>query len=76
MSNVSVFGGSQCSPGDGVYQEAERLGKLLALSGHTVLTGGYIGVMGRFSRRSGRWSGVGSPVMRLKTGDLLPRTPG
>lgn len=48
--NVSVFGGSQCKPGDEAYQEAEHLGELLALSGHTLLTGGYIGVMEAVSR--------------------------
>ena len=47
---VTVFGGSQCKSGDETYQQAERLGRLLALSGHIVLTGGYIGVMEGVSR--------------------------
>ena len=48
--NVSVFGGSQPQPGSLTYAEACELGKLLALAGHTVLTGGYIGTMEAVSR--------------------------
>jgi len=58
MLNVSVFGGSQCIPGDRAYQDAEHLGKLLARSGHTVLTGGYIGVMEAVSRGAASVGGV------------------
>ncbi len=47
---ISVFGGSQSKPGDESYNEAQRLGRLLADHGHTVLTGGYIGVMEAVSR--------------------------
>ena len=43
--NISVFGGSQTKEGDAAYAEAMELGRLLAQRGHTVLTGGYIGVM-------------------------------
>ena len=48
--NISVFGGSQPRPGDVVYQQAILLGQLLAESGHTVLTGGYMGIMEAVSR--------------------------
>jgi uncharacterized protein (TIGR00730 family) len=48
--NVSVFGGSQPLPASPAYEEACELGKLLAQSGHTVLTGGYIGTMEAVSR--------------------------
>jgi uncharacterized protein (TIGR00730 family) len=48
--NISIFGGSQPRPGDAVYQEAILLGQLLAESGHTVLTGGYMGIMEAVSR--------------------------
>ena len=48
--NISVFGGSQPKEGDACYLEAFELGKLLALAGHTVLTGGYIGTMEAVSR--------------------------
>src|SRR5512133_4119349 len=47
---VSVFGGSQPKEGSAAYAEAIELGKLLAARGHTVLTGGYIGVMEAVSR--------------------------
>lgn len=42
---VSIFGGSFPKPGQPAYQEAYLLGSLLGDAGHTVLTGGYIGVM-------------------------------
>lgn len=48
--NVSVFGGSQPQPGDPAYAEAVGLGRLIALAGHTVLTGGYVGTMEAVSR--------------------------
>ena len=47
---VTVFGGSQPSPGDPVYQDALHLGKLLAQAGYTLLNGGYIGTMEALSR--------------------------
>jgi hypothetical protein len=47
---ISVFGGSQPKEGDLAYTEAQELGRLLAQRGHTVLTGGYIGVMEAVSR--------------------------
>jgi uncharacterized protein (TIGR00725 family) len=47
---VTVFGGSQPKPGDPVYQDALRLGKLIAEKGYTLLTGGYIGTMEALSR--------------------------
>ncbi len=50
LLNITVFGGSQPQPGSPAYAEAYELGKLLAQSGHTVLTGGYIGTMEAVSR--------------------------
>ena len=47
---VTVFGGSQPKEGEAAYVEARALGRLLAERGHTVLTGGYIGVMEAVSR--------------------------
>lgn len=47
---VAVFGGASTRPGDIVYEEAFRLGRMLAQSGFTVLTGSYIGVMEAASR--------------------------
>ncbi len=48
--NVTVFGGSYPKEGDTAYADAYQLGKLLALAGHSVLTGGYIGTMEAVSR--------------------------
>ena len=48
--NVSVFGGAQPQPDSPEYEEARLLGEFLAQRGHTVLTGGYIGVMEAASR--------------------------
>lgn len=47
---VAVFGGASAKPGDRAYEDAKHLGALLGSSGHTVLTGGYIGVMEAASR--------------------------
>jgi len=47
---VSVFGGSQPKEGTLAYEEARKLGVLLAKQGHVVLTGGYIGTMEAVSR--------------------------
>ena len=47
---ISVFGGSQPREGDAAYEEARKLGKLLAEHGHVVLNGGYIGTMEAVSR--------------------------
>jgi uncharacterized protein (TIGR00725 family) len=48
--NITIFGGSQPKPGSPAYVQAYELGKLLALAGHTVLTGGYMGTMEAASR--------------------------
>jgi uncharacterized protein (TIGR00730 family) len=48
--NITIFGGSQPKPGSPAYRQAYELGKLLALAGHTVLTGGYMGTMEAVSR--------------------------
>jgi uncharacterized protein (TIGR00730 family) len=48
--NISVFGGAQPQPDSPEYEAARTLGGLLAERGHTVLTGGDIGVMEAASR--------------------------
>ncbi len=50
MACIVIFGSSQPKPGDQVYNEAWKLGQLLARSGHVVMTGGYVGVMEGASR--------------------------
>jgi uncharacterized protein (TIGR00730 family) len=47
---ITVFGGSAPQPGQPAYQEAQRLGELLASAGHEVVTGGYMGVMEAVAR--------------------------
>ncbi len=47
---VSVFGAANTLPGEKAYQDAYLLGKILGEAGHTVLTGGYIGMMEATSR--------------------------
>ena len=42
---VSIFGSTRVTPGDGVYDKAERIGRLLAEEGFSVITGGGPGVM-------------------------------
>jgi uncharacterized protein (TIGR00725 family) len=48
--NITIFGGSQPQEGSAAYEEARRLGRLLAENRHTVLTGGYMGTMEAVSR--------------------------
>ena len=47
---VTIFGGTLPKPGEPDYDEAVRLGYLLARSGHSVITGGYMGTMEAVSR--------------------------
>lgn len=42
---ISVFGSSAPQPGSGAYEEARRVGELLAQAGFAVATGGYSGTM-------------------------------
>ena len=47
---VAIFGSSETEPGQPLYEEARRLGALLARRGAMVVTGGYGGVMEASSR--------------------------
>lgn len=47
---IAVFGSSEPAPGDPLYEQAYRLGRLLAEAGHRVISGGYGGVMEAASR--------------------------
>ncbi len=55
--NVTVFGGASAQPGDPGYQDALKLGSLLARAGHTVLTGGYMGTMEAASKGAAQAGG-------------------
>ncbi len=48
--NITVFGSASPIQGGERYEEARRLGELLARAGHIVLTGGYMGTMEAVSR--------------------------
>jgi uncharacterized protein (TIGR00725 family) len=47
---VAIFGGSATIAGEGAYEDARYLGRLLGEHGDTVLTGAYSGVMEAASR--------------------------
>ena len=47
---VAVYGSARPVEGDALYEEARRLGALLARRGHTVMTGGYCGMMEAVTR--------------------------
>jgi uncharacterized protein (TIGR00730 family) len=59
---VTIFGGSKCREDDLEYEQARRVGQLLAEAGFTICTGGYLGVMEAASRgaheRGGRVLGI------------------
>ena len=59
---VTIFGGSRCSEDCEEYRQARRVGQMLAESGFTICTGGYLGVMEAASRgareRGGRVLGI------------------
>ncbi|MFQ6057914.1 MAG: LOG family protein [Anaerolineae bacterium] len=71
---VAVFGDSRVQEGSPAYEEARRLGQLLARSGFTVVNGGYQGTMEAVSRGvkegGGRAIGVTAALF-----DPLPANP-
>jgi uncharacterized protein (TIGR00730 family) len=65
---VAIYGGAAPKPGEPAYEEARQLGFLLAKAGHTVMTGGYIGVMEAASRGANEAGGhvIGSTCTQLE----------
>ncbi len=59
---VTIFGGSKCGRESEEYEQARRVGQLLAEAGITICTGGYLGVMEAASHgaseRGGRVLGI------------------
>ncbi|MBV9211798.1 MAG: LOG family protein [Acidobacteria bacterium] len=59
---VTIFGGSKCDESCTEYEQARRVGQLLAEAGYTICTGGYLGVMEAASRgareKGGRVLGI------------------
>ena len=70
---VAVFGASSAAPGDGHFEDARELGRLLADAGYAVATGGYGGLMEAVSEGAasagGHVIGVTAPaVFRSREG--------
>ncbi len=65
---IAVYGGAAPKSGEPAYEEARQLGFLLAKAGHTVMTGGYIGVMEAASRGAYEAGGhvIGSTCTQLE----------
>jgi len=55
---VAVFGNSSTQPGSPDYEDGVRLGRLLALAGFGVATGGYAGLMEAVSRGAAEAEGT------------------
>jgi uncharacterized protein (TIGR00730 family) len=47
---IAVYGGAQPKPGDEVFQQGILLGQWIGENGHTLLTGGYMGIMEAVSK--------------------------
>jgi uncharacterized protein (TIGR00725 family) len=71
--NITIFGGAQPQPGTTPYDEAYRLGKMLAERGHAVLTGGYIGTMEAVSKGA---SEAGGHVVGVTCAEIEAWRPG
>lgn len=69
---VAVFGSSAPVEGDAAYELARELGAALAQAGHTVLTGGYGGVMEGASRGARE---AGGETVGVTCGAFRTRTP-
>jgi uncharacterized protein (TIGR00730 family) len=65
---IAVYGGSHPKPGDEAYQQAIELGQWIGQNGHTVLTGGYMGVMEAVSRGTAEKGGhvIGVTCLELE----------
>lgn len=72
---VSVFGSASPTPGQPLYEQALRLGELLAKAGHTVMTGGYCGTMEAVSRGAVEAGGDSIGVTCRQIEDYRPTGP-
>ena len=55
---VAIFGSSRIIEGDGAYEEARLLGRLLARAGFVICNGGYAGSMEATARGASEMEGV------------------
>lgn len=67
---IAVFGGSAPAESSHAYEEARRVGRLLAKAGFTVMNGGYMGTMEAVSRGAkeagGRTLGITSAAFEWR----------
>lgn len=63
-TTIAVFGASQSRPGDGRYEDGVECGRLLAVAGYAVVTGGYGGLMEAVSKGA---HGAGGHVLGVTT---------
>ncbi len=72
---IAVFGGSGVPEGTLVYEDARRLGQLLAQAGYAVMNGGYYGTMAAVSQGArqagGRVIGVTVSLFNLRPNPWL-----
>ena len=71
---VAVFGGRHPAAGDREYEEACRLGALLAAAKYVVMSGGYSGVMEAVSRGASQAGGIAVGVTMEIFGSLPPNS--
>ena len=72
LKAVAVFGGRHPIAGDAEYEEALRLGVLLASANYAVMSGGYSGVMEAVSRGAVQSGGTAIGVTMEIFGSLQP----
>jgi uncharacterized protein (TIGR00730 family) len=70
--HIAVFGSSEALPGEPAYEQARAIGRLLALAGFGVVTGGYGGVMEAASRGAAEGGGVPRGVVSAIFRDRAP----
>lgn len=70
---ITVFGASKPLPGESEYEDGVRLGAALGGLGHSVVTGGYGGVMEAVSKGAGE---AGGHVIGVTTPTAFPDRPG
>lgn len=65
---IAVYGGAQPKPGDEAYQQGVLLGQWIGENGHTVLTGGYMGIMEAVSQGAAEKGGhvIGVTCLELE----------
>jgi uncharacterized protein (TIGR00725 family) len=72
---VGVFGTWRCAPGSDMYESARRVGYVAAAAGHTIVCGGYSGVMEAAARGAREAGGEAVGVTCPELDALLPSTP-